>query len=207
MRNIYMILMVAGLSCILIGCNDATKKEADSEKVEETAVKETKKAPPAEKKELSDTEKKQVNSVMTKVMVTPEAKTFTSALVTAGLTNILSKQQGPFTVFAPSNTAFENLGEEGRRKLLSPAQSDSLQLLLKNHIVQGMMSSSDLVQQLKAKGSITMNTIADTKLTAKMEGSQIVVQNEVGKSAVIGKSDIEGSNGTVHLLDSVLQIN
>lgn len=60
------------------------------------------------------------NSVLMKAMMTPELETFNRALITAGLTDLLSKEQGPFAIFAPSTEAFDNIPEEKMKFYLSP---------------------------------------------------------------------------------------
>ncbi len=149
--------------------------------------------------------KKQINSVMTKAMVTPELKTFTSALVSAGLTDLLSTDEGPFTLIAPNNEAFDQLNKTDLNALLDPQNKGRLTLLLKNHIVKGNVDSAKMVQNIKSgNGSYSLETLSGTKLIATMKGTDIVIKDSKGREAVLGKSDITGSNGVVHVLDTIL---
>ena len=147
--------------------------------------------------------KKQINSVMTKAMVTPELKTFTSALVSAGLTDLLSTDEGPFTLIAPNNEAFDQLNKTDLNALLDPQNKGRLTLLLKNHIVKGNVDSAKMVQNIKSgNGSYSLETLSGTKLIATMKGTDIVIKDSKGREAVLGK--ITGSNGVVHVLDTIL---
>ena len=139
-------------------------------------------------------------------MITGETKTFASALVSTGLTDMLSKNKGPYTIFAPTTIAFDSLDIEKKREILNPKNKEKLSALLKNHIVEGKVSSSELLQ--KSKGSSnTLKTLGGKTFTVAKQGSDLVITDGNGAKAVLGKSDIEGSNGVVHVIDEVLFLN
>lgn len=187
------LMMVA----VLTACkNDAKTSDTTDAANQETAV--------PEKKELTEQDKLRISSVMTKVMMTPELKTFSSTLVSAQMADMLSTQEGPFTVLAPSSDAFAAVPKETMNGLTNPANIAQLEGLLKNHIVEGSMDSVSLVQRIKQEGSMTLTTLGGASLTATMDGNDIVIATEGGGKAVVGKSDITGSNGVVHVLDQVL---
>ncbi len=161
--------------------------------------------PKKEKKVLTQNEKKQINSVMTKAMVTPEAKTFVSLLVTDGLTDMLSKQEGPFTLLSPTSEAFKNLKEEVLKDLQNPKKKTFLDSILKRHILPSTINTVTLTQKIHEGNGMyqTINLLGET-LTFKKEGDDIIVTNEKGEKAKLTKTDIEGENGVLHLLNSVL---
>jgi uncharacterized surface protein with fasciclin (FAS1) repeats len=169
--------------------------------------------PIPEKKELTkiesnkDTED-QVNSVMLKSMVTPELKTLSSMLVTVGLADMLSKKEGPFTIIGPSNEAFSRLGQLQMKEFLNTANKDELVRLIKSHVIEGNLDSATLVQKIKeGKGSYEIISMSGATFIASLEGSTIVITDVKGVAAQVGKSDIKGVNGVVHVLDKVLGVN
>jgi len=132
-------------------------------------------------------------------------KTFSSAIVSAGLTEVLSNEEGPFTLLAPSNDAFSAIDQSDFNRLLDPNNKGKLTQMLKNHIVKGDIDSATLVQNIKSgNGNYTLETLSGAKLIASMKGADIVIKDSNGTEAVLGKSDIKGSNGVVHVLDTIL---
>lgn len=196
------ILLAVAFMAFLVSCKNENTKTAETEVTE---TEESVSIP--EKKVLTQEEKDAVNSVMTKVMLTPELKTFSSTLVSGELTEMLAKQKGPFTILAPSSEAFAAVEKETFNALTNPENKEQLQTLLKGHIVEGSMDSAQLVQAIKKDGNHKITTLAGTTLTATMKGSDIVISDANGSKAVVGKSDISGSNGVVHVLDKVLNVN
>ena len=80
--------------------------------------------------------------------------------------------------------------------------------MLNTLIIDGNLDTVTLVQEIKnGKGKYTINTLSGAKLTATKEGSTIYITDEKGVKAAMGKSDINGSNGVVHILDAVLGLN
>lgn len=175
-------------------------------KVEDEIIKEAPQKVQQVKKELTVEEKERLNSVMSKLMVTGETKNYASALVTTGLTEMLSKNEGPYTIFAPSNAAFDSIPAEKKKNLLNVKNKEALSTLLKNHMVEGDVASSALLQKGKG-GSNTLKTLGGKTLTVVKSGMDIMIEDENGNKALVGKSDINGSNGVVHVLDKVLFVD
>lgn len=194
------ILCILGFLTFFSSCKNEGAKDADptAEITKDSVVK-------AKPKVLTEEDKKQINSVMTKLMVTPELKTFTSTLVSARLTDLLSKEEGPFTVFAPTDGAFGKMATAEKNDLLNPANVEQLIAFLKGHIANGSMNSTDMVQAIRKDGSVKLETLNEAELTIRQQGDELVVESEDGSTAVIGKSDIAGSNGFVHVVDNFLK--
>lgn len=198
MKSIYRIFFLFALTLALFSCKNDTK-----ETVQEGEV-----IPVVEKKVLTQEEKNQVNSVLTKAMVTPEIKTFVSMLVSAGLTDMLIKEKGPFTIIAPSNDAFIALDKTKMNFLLNPVNKEAVTTLLKGHLISGNLDSATLVQNIKsANGSYKIISLSGSTYNATREGTDIVLTDAQGVKAVVGKSDIIGSNGILHVLNAVLGVN
>lgn len=197
------LLSICVLASITLSCKNDTKEPVKvKEEVVKTAPEKVKKV----KKELTIAEKEQLNSVMSKLMVTNETKKFASALVSSGLTDMMSKNKGPYTIFAPSNTAFDSLNIETKKEIFDPKKVETLKKVLKNHIVEGEVDSSMLLQ--KSKGSSnTLKTLGGSTLTISKKGSDLLISNADGVKAVLGKSDITGSNGVVHVINKVLSLD
>jgi len=191
-RYIYLFCFVI----ILVSCKNESK-DSDSKTIN-PAVEKTKKT-------LTNYDKKVISSLLTKAMTTPESKSFVSAMVSAGLTKTLSDQEGPFTVFAPSNKVFNEMIPENKKRLFNSKNKDSLSLFINSLIVEGNYKIVDLESSIKENGgNLKMKSLNGTTLTASKKGKNIVIKDEKGNKAVIEKSDIEGSNGVLHIIDAIL---
>lgn len=122
-----------------------------------------------------------------------ELSTLVSALAAAELTEQL-KGAGPFTVFAPTNAAFEKLGAEKLADLLKPENKDQLAAILKYHVVPGKIAGAD------AKGAAVDLTTLNGAVV-KVDGKGEVVK--VGE-ATVTKADIVAANGVIHVIDTVI---
>jgi uncharacterized surface protein with fasciclin (FAS1) repeats len=136
-----------------------------------------------------------------------QAKTLTTlvaAVKAAGLVDTLAGP-GPFTVFAPTNAAFDKLPPGTVDKLVQPDMKPTLTKILTYHVVAGKLSAAELVKQIKSMGgSETLKTVEGGALTAKMDGDKIILIDEKGGSATVEQADVFQSNGVVHVIDSVL---
>ncbi len=200
-RSTFGILLATTL--LILSCKDDVKEKNQDNinNVEEVTIEDQ-----PEKKVPSPEQIAQANSVMARLMATKESKSFASYVITAGLTDILMKEEGPFTVFAPTVEAFDGLDAEFKKKLPHPERLEVLSTLLKSHIVTGIYDTVLLHQSLKA-GSVKLTTLAGTTLTITKKGSDIVVTHEKGGNATMGKSDIKGTNGMVHIIDKVIAVD
>lgn len=202
MRRISILLF---LSIALYSCKEDPKKVAEAQ--EAIIMEENKKKAEAEFEVKKAEAKVQLNSVMSKLMQTPDVAAFTSALVTAELTDTLLKGEGPYTVFAPISSAFDLLKNEESSILTTADRRSELVALLQSHIVSGKMDSVALVKNIReGNGSFAMKTLSGETLTALKSGMDIVIKDSQGVRAVVGKSDITGSNGVIHVLDKVLAV-
>lgn len=118
--------------------------------------------------------------------------TLVAAVKAAGLVDVLSSK-GPFTVFAPTNEAFAKLPEGTVESLLKPENKDKLIAVLKYHVVPGKVMAKDVVKVDSAK------TAQGSSVTVTVEGKTVKVDN-----AKVVKTDIEASNGVIHVIDTVI---
>ena len=145
------------------------------------------------------------NSIASKAMDTQELSTLSNALQSAGLATMLKEDGGPYTVFAPTNDAFSKVGQSKLDDLMKDENQDNLKDILQYHVVKDSITSDMLSQKIKDNnGSYKMNTAGGGEITAMMNGNDIVLKDETGKTAKIVKADISASNGVVHEIDAVL---
>lgn len=130
--------------------------------------------------------------------------TLVAAVKAAGLVETL-KGPGPFTVFAPTNTAFAALPAGTVDTLLKPENKGKLTAVLTYHVVPGRLDASALGSQIMdGKGMATLKTVAGGTLTVKENGGKIWVGDERGGWAGVSTADVYQSNGVIHVVDKVL---
>ena len=130
--------------------------------------------------------------------------TLVAAVKAAGLVETL-QSAGPFTVFAPTNAAFEKLPTGTVDNLLKPESKDALTGVLTYHVVAGKLDSKELIKWIKsAKCSYELTTVAGGKLWIMQKGNSLMLKDEKGGMARITIKDVHQSNGVIHVIDSVL---
>lgn len=133
--------------------------------------------------------------------------TLVTAVKAAGLVETL-EGPGPFTVFAPTNEAFEKLPAGTVDNLLKPENAAQLKKILTYHVVAGRLTSKDLMRQIKAGGGkATLTTVEGGTLTATKSGDHIVLTDEKGGTATVTIANVFQSNGVIHVIDAVLLPN
>ena len=131
--------------------------------------------------------------------------TLVAAVKAAGLVETLSGK-GPFTVFAPTNDAFENLPKGTVTTLLKPENKAKLSKVLTYHVLSGSYTYADIKKAIqKNDGKITLTTVSGDKLSAMMNGPfNIVLKDANGSIANISTYDVMQSNGVIHVVDRVI---
>ncbi|WP_407649158.1 fasciclin domain-containing protein [Devosia algicola] len=130
--------------------------------------------------------------------------TLVAAVKAAGLVDALSGP-GPFTVFAPTNEAFAALPAGTVDTLLKPENKGMLTKILTAHVISGKYSDADLLAKAEAnpKG-FTLKTLSGDRLQFTKLGSVLYVVDESGNAAKITISDVNQSNGVIHVVNKVL---
>jgi len=130
--------------------------------------------------------------------------TLVAAVKAAGLVDTL-KSPGPFTVFAPTNTAFSALPAGTVDTLLKPENKGQLTKVLTYHVVPGKIDAAALMKQIDAGGGKAMlKTAAGGTLTATASGKTVSVTDESGGTSKVTIADVNQSNGVIHVVDKVL---
>jgi uncharacterized surface protein with fasciclin (FAS1) repeats len=130
--------------------------------------------------------------------------TLVAAVKAAGLVETL-QSAGPFTVFAPTNAAFEKLPKGTVETLLKPENLKMLQTILTYHVVAGKMNAVDIANAIKmGNGKATLKTVSGGTLTAWMKGKKLYITDENGGMSEVTIADVNQSNGVIHVVDAVL---
>jgi uncharacterized surface protein with fasciclin (FAS1) repeats len=133
--------------------------------------------------------------------------TLVAAVKAAGLVDTL-ESPGPFTVFAPTNEAFAKLPPGTVDTLLMMENKATLTKILTYHVVAGKMDAKDIARAIKAgNGKAELTTVSGGKLWASMQGKDIVLTDEKGGTARVTISNVNQSNGVIHVIDAVLLPN
>lgn len=133
--------------------------------------------------------------------------TLVAAVTAAGLVDTL-KSAGPFTVFAPVNSAFDKLPAGTVEMVLKPENKATLVKILTYHVVAGNMDSKAIAKAIKkGKGTATFTTVSGGKLMASMSGKTLVLTDEKGGKSMVTIANVRQSNGIIHVVDTVLMPN
>ncbi len=123
--------------------------------------------------------------------------TLVAAVKAAGLVETL-EGKGPFTVFAPTNAAFGKLPAGTVDNLVKPENKGTLTKILTYHVVPGRLEASDLADGKKLK------TAEGEELTVKKSDGKIWIVDAKGGSSMVTISNVNQSNGVIHVIDTVL---
>lgn len=128
-----------------------------------------------------------------------------SAVNATELGSLLQKS-GPFTIFAPSDAAFEKFSSQKMSEMINSEDKRALKSLLSYHIVAGQLTASRMLRAIgRGNGVATFTTVQGKKLTAHLDGYDIVLTDPVGNTARITAADLNLENeGVVHEIDSVI---
>ena len=137
----------------------------------------------------------------------PDFSTLVSAVQAAELVDTLNGA-GPFTVFAPTNAAFEKIPADTLNGLLQPEQRDALTSVLTYHVVAGQVDAAALTQQIEeGGGSATLTTVQGGTLTATVVDGTVTLTDEAGNTSRVVTADVAASNGIIHAIDTVVMPN
>jgi uncharacterized surface protein with fasciclin (FAS1) repeats len=137
-------------------------------------------------------------------MAVDDLSTLVAAVKAADLVGALTGD-GPLTVFAPTNAAFDALPDGTVATLLKPENKDTLSKILTSHVVAGSWDAKTLTALAEANdGKLMLPTLSGAKLKVKMWEGKLYIKDEKGGKASVAMADVMTSNGTVHVVSSVL---
>ncbi|APG61280.1 fasciclin domain-containing protein [Christiangramia salexigens] len=195
------ITMFALFAIVLTSCEDNKKKEQEENERIEQMEAEREAQMQAEKEKME----REANSIAAKAMETDTLSTLVSALESADMAEMFMVKEGPFTVFAPNNAAFDKVDDATLESLMKKENQDKLGELLKYHVVQGEITSEKLVGLINDNdGKYTFSTVVGADLTASLDGEKVILTDEAGNKVTVVQADVDASNGVVHIIDGVV---
>jgi len=178
-----MMAIVLGLAAFAVtGCGDDDETAAAPEATSETAM-----------SEMDIVETASGNA---------DLSTLVELVTAADLVETL-QGPGPFTVFAPTNEAFEALPAATLESLQDPANKDQLAAILTYHVVPEELDAAAITKL--AEDGETITTVQGEELTPKIDGDSVTITDANGDTVTVATADVKTSNGVVHVIDGVLQ--
>lgn len=130
--------------------------------------------------------------------------TLVAAVKAADLVGTL-QSEGPFTVFAPTNKAFDKLPEGTVASLLEPQNKSTLQAVLTYHVLPGKYNAADITEAIrKGNGTATFTTVNGATLTVMLKGKKVLLKDVSGNVSTVSIPDVNQSNGVIHVVDTVV---
>jgi uncharacterized surface protein with fasciclin (FAS1) repeats len=147
-------------------------------------------------------------NIVENAMNSADHTTLVAAVKAAGLVGTL-QGKGPFTVFAPTNAAFDKLPAGTVETLVKPENKGTLTKILTYHVVAGKYDSKKLTAAIKkGGGQATLRTVSGGTLTARPNGMNgITLTDEKGGTSNVTIADVYQSNGVIHVIDTVVMPN
>ncbi|GHC32937.1 MULTISPECIES: fasciclin domain-containing protein [Gemmobacter] len=158
----------------------------------------------AENPEVGGAPMYETKNIVENAVNSADHTTLVAAVKAAGLVETLSGA-GPFTVFAPTNAAFDKLPAGTVETLLKPENKDQLTKILTCHVVAANAMSDAIVKMIADdKGMHPVKTVGGCEFTAMMDGDKVQIKDGQGNVATVTIADVKQSNGVIHVIDTVL---
>ncbi len=188
MKLIKSLAMLSVLGAMVASCGEAKKEETvDTSELVEEAV------------EVVETP-----NIVGVASANADFSTLVAAVGAADLVETLSGE-GPFTVFAPTNAAFDKLPAGTVETLLKPESKAKLTSVLTYHVVSGKFEASAVIDAINANnGKFEVTTVQGGKITLSLVGGNVVLTDANGGTATVVIADVAASNGVIHAIDSVV---
>lgn len=189
-------IVLATMTLVLSGCTLPWQKAAVPEPTPTPSAVNTTDSTPSDKPSgviIGGVEMAATRTVLENMMLANSLTTLVAGLRGAGLEATLNGN-GPFTVFAPTNAAFEKLSTTTTTSLFKPANKAQLKALLENHVVSGAYNAADL------KDGMKLRTVGGKTLTVQVRGSVVTVGG-----ASVEVTDGQSQNGVIHTLTAVIE--
>ena len=153
---------------------------------------------------MDSTETAEPGTIVEVAIGNPDFSTLVTAVTAAELGETLSGA-GPFTVFAPTNAAFDKVDPDTLSALLLPENKADLTALLTYHVVAGELKAADVVKAITdGGGTATLTTVQGATLKATLDGDSVILEDGTGAKSTVILTDVDASNGVVHAIDTVV---
>ncbi|WP_405211718.1 fasciclin domain-containing protein [Dokdonia sp. Asnod2-E02] len=138
------------------------------------------------------------------IVTSSDHTTLVTTIKAAGLVSKL-KEDGPYTIFAPTNEAFDKLPPKQLATLLNPENKATLASILLYHVIAGSLTETEIINKINVEnGSFTLQTVNGQQLVATLKDNKIAITDTAGHTSLLTKTDINGKNGIIHVVDKVL---
>ncbi|MFI8379848.1 fasciclin domain-containing protein [Leeuwenhoekiella sp. NPDC079379] len=195
MKKIFLSMAVLA-TLAFTSCKDNENKEADEAMTEEQMA--------MEAEATTEEEMPEQQTIATIAMGNENFTTLVTAIQAAELGETLNGA-GPFTVFAPTNAAFDKLPAGTLEGLTKPENKEKLAGLLKYHVVSGEYMAADVVKAINDNnGSFVIKTVQGGELTATLDGENVIITDANGSKSKVVMADVDASNGVIHAIDAVV---
>ncbi len=135
----------------------------------------------------------------------PDLSTASTMVAISGIAVDL-KDDGPFTVFIANNDAFNKMDPDELNGLMTAEDKTELASMARFGLVEGDMKSADIAKAIAdGGGTASLTTLQGGAIKASLEGEKLVLEDGAGNKVNVVEADIDSSNGTVHIIDTVLR--
>jgi uncharacterized surface protein with fasciclin (FAS1) repeats len=146
----------------------------------------------------------QTTNIVEAAIASENHTTLVAAVKAADLVGVLTGE-GPFTVFAPTNEAFDNLPEGTVASLLKPENIKALQGVLTYHVIAGKFNAADVIGLIKKNdGKATVKTVAGGDIVLSLADGKVIITDANGGIATVTAADLNQTNGVIHVVNEVL---
>ncbi len=186
------ITSLAVVALVMASCGDGKKKDEMVDATDSTEV------------AVDSTEAVAATTIVDVAAGNPDFSTLVAAVQAAGLVETLSGD-GPFTVFAPTNAAFDKLPAGTVDGLLKPENVEKLKGLLTYHVLAGKFDAAAVTDAItQGNGKYTITTVQGQKIDLSIKDGKVVLTDANGKTSTVVAADVAASNGVIHAIDSVV---
>lgn len=154
-----------------------------------------------------ETKKEVVEQKETIVTIAASNDNFTTLVAAVKAADLVAtlNSDGPFTVFAPVNGAFDKLPEGTVATLLKPENKDMLTSILTYHVIAGKFMAADVIKAINDNdGKFMIKTVQGGMITASFNDGKVILTDEKGGTSTVVMTDVDASNGVIHAIDSVV---
>ncbi|WP_424495010.1 fasciclin domain-containing protein [Salinimicrobium sp. GXAS 041] len=153
----------------------------------------------------SSSQGEDTNAITGTISRNKDLKTFSEGMTRAGIDDDFSRGEGPYTIFAPSNIAYDELSQDERNQFENASEIKKTGAGMHYLVVKGKLTAADLKQQMEnTDGTLQLTSLQGETLRVSMRDGNLVVTDPSGKQAKILESDMNATNGIVHIIDRVL---
>lgn len=208
MRKLFVVSILVGMSLTVVAMTSCTQESTTSNSnVQMSPTTQMSPSAPMNSSEnpmVGGAAMYRTKDIIDNAVNSKDHTTLVAAVKAAGLVDTL-KGAGPFTVFAPTNAAFNKLPSGTVDTLLKPENKDQLKKILTYHVLAGKFDAATIAKQIDANnGKASFKTVSGGTLTASKSGTNVVLTDEKGGTARVTIADVNQSNGMIHVIDSVL---